>query len=125
IVEVIQAKEIGTFPPARQFNSEVPERLDLIIAKMTAKQPKHRYQDCGEAIRDLEDLGLASETLTFFRQPVRGDETPPPDTLPRNETPEPGRSSMAPGNVWYIQVKAANGETAVRKTTTEHLFHLL
>ena len=36
IVDVIQAKEVGTFPPARKTNVNVPERLDLIIAKMTA-----------------------------------------------------------------------------------------
>jgi len=33
----------GTFPPARQFNNEVPEKLDLILLKMCAKQVKYRY----------------------------------------------------------------------------------
>src|ERR1043166_4727140 len=54
IVDVIQAKEMGTFPSARQTNKAVPERLDLIIAKMVAKQPKHRYQTCEDVIKDLE-----------------------------------------------------------------------
>src|SRR5438445_7285001 len=43
----------------------VPERIDLIIAKMTAKLPKYRYQTCDELIKDLESLGLASEVLSF------------------------------------------------------------
>jgi len=46
LVDVIQAKEAGTFPPARQFNNEVPEKLDLILLKMCAKQVKYRYASC-------------------------------------------------------------------------------
>ena len=57
IVDVIQAKEVGTFPPARSVNPEVPERLDLIIAKMAAKLPGNRYQTCTELIKNLESLG--------------------------------------------------------------------
>src|SRR5262249_5498228 len=37
IVEVLRAKERGTFPPARCVNPEVPEVLDRVIAKMTAR----------------------------------------------------------------------------------------
>ena len=40
IVDVIQAKEVGVFPPARKSNPDVPERLDLIIAKMTGFQTR-------------------------------------------------------------------------------------
>ena len=68
IVDVIKAKELGTFPPARQVNSDVPERLDLILAKMTAKLPNYRYQSCDEVTKDLESLGLASETLSFLNE---------------------------------------------------------
>src|SRR5205823_2150106 len=66
IVEVIEAKEAGTFPPARSVNPEVPERLDLIIAKMTAKLPRYRHQTCTQLVKDLENLGLASPTLSFL-----------------------------------------------------------
>ncbi len=66
IVEVIQAKEIGTFPRARSFNNEVPEKLDLIIAKMVQKLPRNRYQTCGEVIEALKGLGLANKKLLFL-----------------------------------------------------------
>jgi serine/threonine-protein kinase len=76
LVEVIQAKEIGTFPPARSVNNEVPERLDLIITKMTAKLPRYRYQSCAEVINDLEALNLASAELAFLTAPARSGEAP-------------------------------------------------
>src|SRR5690606_30786429 len=41
------------------------ERLDLIIDKMMARDPKHRYSSCAEVIHDLERLNLAGETLSF------------------------------------------------------------
>jgi eukaryotic-like serine/threonine-protein kinase len=66
IVDVIQAKEVGTFPPARHFNRQVPERVDLIIAKMMARDPKYRYQSCSPLIADLEGLELAHDVLTFL-----------------------------------------------------------
>src|SRR5262245_8320754 len=70
LVEVIQAKEVGTFPSARSLSSEVPERLDLIISKMTAKLARYRYQSCAEVISDLEALGLANAELVFLTAPV-------------------------------------------------------
>jgi serine/threonine protein kinase len=133
IVDVIQAKEVGTFAPARQSNSNVPERLDLMIAKMTAKAPKYRYQTCDELIKDLESLGLASETLSFVRQKFvvenRG-----------NETPMPGKTSVMASaaksktdaesaedvptldpDVWYVQMKAQDGAVMTRKYNTTQL----
>ena len=46
LVHLIQAKDVAKFPPARRFNPEVPERLDLIIDKMVAKVLRYRYQTC-------------------------------------------------------------------------------
>lgn len=65
VLELITSKEKGQFKPANRINSEVPERLDLIIDKMMAKDPKHRYASCAEVIKDLESLNLAAETLSF------------------------------------------------------------
>jgi eukaryotic-like serine/threonine-protein kinase len=106
IVEVIQAKEIGTFPPARSVNPAVPERLDLIIAKMTAKLPRYRYQDCAELIKDLESLGLASAKLEFLHDK--------PSKVPASE-----RSSRLPatvegfGDEWFVQVSMGEGKIKV------------
>src|SRR5207253_1241759 len=53
LVEVITAKEKGKFDPIRKFNGEVPSKLDLIVDKMLAKEPKHRYASCAEVIAAL------------------------------------------------------------------------
>ncbi len=66
VVELIGNKEKGQFKPARQINKQVPEKLSLIIDKMMAKDPKHRYQTCEAVIKDLEALNLAGESLEFI-----------------------------------------------------------
>ena len=138
IVDVIQAKEVGTFAPARQTSVNVPERLDLIIAKMTAKMPKNRYQTCEEVIKDLEGLNLASAKLTFMQQkPLTSEQSA--------DTPMPGMTSIlaaaaksradaelaevaAPSvdpDVWYVQMKLPGGKVAARKYTTAQLKKML
>lgn len=138
IVDVIQAKEIGSFPPARQTNAEVPERLDLIIAKMTSKLPKYRYQTCAEVVKDLEQLELASTTLSFVRRsdPVErhAHETPVPvktTVLPRltkSNADIDFAESAAPAhdpNVWYVQYKNPDGKITTRQYDTAQLQRML
>lgn len=136
IVDVIQAKEVGTFPPARQANPEVPERLDLILAKMIAKQPKHRYQSCEEVIKDLESLGLASDKVSFMQErpvarPKEDDDVSKMVATVETamgksqfqQTPADGVATVDP-NTWYLQVKSADG-VAARKYTTAQLQKML
>jgi serine/threonine protein kinase len=118
IVEVIQAKEIGTFPPARNLNAEVPERLDLIIAKMTAKKPDNRYQNCTALIKDLESLGLAASKLNF---------------LEGKAAAKPATPMIAKGDAetevmvdeWYVRVHFGEGQMGVRKLTAAQLNKML
>ena len=42
--------------PARRLNPEVPDRLDICLSKMLAKEPKQRYQNYSDLIRDLEKV---------------------------------------------------------------------
>ncbi len=65
-LELIVAKEKGTYTSARKVNPKVSERLDLIIGKMLLKDPKDRYADCADIIRDLGSLGLANPALSFI-----------------------------------------------------------
>lgn len=132
IVEVIQLKEIGTFPPARQTNVNVPERLDLVLVKMTSKLPKNRYQTCAEVIKDMESLGLANETLSFVHQPMPEHQV--------QDTPAPGKTTVVPAlakaaveaeepaldpDQWYVQLKMSDGTTVTRHYTTAQLQKML
>lgn len=65
-VEVISAKEKGTFAPIRRLNADAPPRLDLIVDKMLAKKPEHRYSTCTEVIAALTELRLANPELSFI-----------------------------------------------------------
>jgi serine/threonine-protein kinase len=114
--EVLLAKELGTFPPARSVNEHVPEKLDLIVFKMAQKQAKHRYATGGEIVRDLESLGLASPRLSFLTQTPKtglgkdakdGKEAKPPaaqKTLTESPTP-----SFDP-HVWFLKMSGGIGK---------------
>jgi eukaryotic-like serine/threonine-protein kinase len=125
LVEVIEAKEKGTFPPARKSNADVPERLDLILLKMTAKLPGHRYQTCAEAIKDLESLKLASGKLSFLsgapavRPPVK----PAQSTMAGSISP-PGSDDKKTTEIWYLRYRNHEGQVQVRKLTRDQVMML-
>jgi serine/threonine-protein kinase len=124
LVEVIEAKEKGTFRPARKRNPEVPERLDLIILKMAAKLPGHRYQSCADVIKDLESLGLANDKLSFLHEPEA--KARPTQSVPSTMTgsgAQPG-SDEANADVWYLRFRTPQGQFQVRKLTREQVLTL-
>ena len=65
VVKLIMAKEAGKYDNARKHNREVSEKLDMIIDKMIQKDKNHRYSNCEELIRDLDNLGLEHQSLSF------------------------------------------------------------
>jgi serine/threonine-protein kinase len=127
LVDVIQAKEVGTFRPARQANREVPERLDLILAKMTAKQPRHRYPNCAELIRDLEGLGLAGGALSFVGggQPARAAAPPRPAGAAVTSSRPTPMPATAPPDVWYVRYRKPGGQAVQRRLTTAQVLELI
>jgi serine/threonine protein kinase len=117
LVDVIQAKEVGTFPPARSVNPDVPERLELILVKMTAKLPRYRYQNCTELIGDLEALGLAGDSLSF----LEGKSGRPASAV---KVSKPGSVPEIVNDEWYVRV-IRDGVIAVRKLTTRQIKKML
>ena len=65
-LELVMAKEKGLFTSARKLNNEIPDRLALLVDRMIAKDPDHRYADCTELLADLNAMNLAGETLSFI-----------------------------------------------------------
>ncbi len=129
--ELLEAKERGRVPPARDFNPEVPPRLGLMLDKMMARRPEHRYQSCAELIKDLEGLGLANPALTFLRpegrSPRRAASSPPPSSAPTAAAPK-SRETVAPAaqaegaaDLWYVADTTGEGKRVTRKLTTEQV----
>lgn len=95
--EIITAKEQGKSVPARKLNHDVTERLDLILEKMIAPKPDHRFQNLDEVIQQLSGLGLASPSLGFIDHPdkVVVGVAAPPRTTPR--AGQPARATAPTG----------------------------
>jgi serine/threonine-protein kinase len=123
IIEVIHSKERGTFPPARDFNPEVTERLELIIGKMTAKLAKHRYDSCAQLVADLESTGQIANSLSFLRPSRATEDTTP---VPARRTPMPDQHEPPlPDGEWFLRQRNEAGESSVRQVTTDELLRLL
>lgn len=139
-LELIIAKEKGTYPTARSLRSEVPERLDLVIDKMMAKDPNHRYKTCEEVIRDLTSLGIHNDALSFVdgAEPVPVGHAmssslamSPGMTAAKTVSPTSTSKSMASGTVpagsrvWYVQFEDAKGKSVVEKHTTGRVLKMI
>jgi serine/threonine protein kinase len=64
-LELLSAKEKNSFTPARRLNADVPPRLDLMIDKMLARDPRQRYRDYDELLHDVDALGMTNPRLSF------------------------------------------------------------
>jgi serine/threonine protein kinase/HEAT repeat protein len=103
-LERISARVFGDVPSARKNRPEVPAALDLVLAKMTARDPANRYQTPGEVVQALipfvkqEAKPRSSPELslkTATAKPVVQRATPvvpspPPAAEASKKQPEPG-----------------------------------
>ena len=137
-MELLVAKEKGTFINARKHNSEIPERLDLIIDKMIAKDPNYRYADCGEIMRDIESLGRDNASLEFIaatgvepaaRKPGGGTyvpsklATPTKSAVGRTSQQDAARAAAeaAKAKTWIVRFTNAAGKTTVAQLSYEQI----
>lgn len=129
-LELIIAKETGKFTSARRLNPEIPERLDLMIDKMMARDPAHRYADYGELIRDLAGLGLDNPGLSFISAEDRVEVEAPRRSAAATRTslaatavaaPAAAKASAAEKILWQVQYRNSRGETVVSKMTAEQI----
>jgi serine/threonine-protein kinase len=130
--EVIQAKEKGTFEPARRSVPDVPEALDLILGKMLANEPEQRYQTCAEVMLALEKLSLAHKSLDPLH--LAGPITKPP---PRPRTPRPlpkhllkhahdaAEEEEEESDVWYASFHTPEGKKIIKKLMTDQVLELI
>ncbi len=142
VVELILAKERGTYKPARQLNKEVSERLSLMIDKAMAKDRKARYQTLGEFIKDLESLNIAGESLSFIpgekavlRRGGGASATTAARTVSGKAPVRPAAKTAAgdaartgeaaSDGVWFVKHDDGSGQTKVTKMTTAQVLQLM
>lgn len=89
-MEVLIAKEKGNYAKASASNPDVPSQVNLLIDKMMAKDPAHRFQNASELIHQLDSLELHAERLSFIQGM-------PSDTPTGNMTPTPRPPSSGGG----------------------------
>jgi serine/threonine-protein kinase len=130
LVEVISAKEKGKFQPIRRSNDAVPERLDLIVDKMLAARPEHRFATCAELIDALEPLGLAHDRLSFIADPAEpAPARPAPTIAPRpakmtQHVPEPVVPPPAQAaDDWFLKLPGT--AQTVKRLTAEQIRTML
>ena len=89
-MEVLIAKEKGTYSKPSALNGDIPSQVNLLIDKMMAKDPAHRFQNAGELLQQIDNLGLHANRLSFA-------EASPSDTPTGNlgMTPRPPSSGPA------------------------------
>jgi serine/threonine-protein kinase len=144
VLEFLTVKEKAKFLPARRFNAEIPERLDLIIDKMMAKEPNHRYQSCAELIKALEGLGLANPTLSFIpgatgqvgKLPSGAGPASKPSGLAPRTVPQLGATAVATpaapqpkepeaADYWFVRFRGPDAHKVTRKLTTDQVLEMI
>ncbi len=139
LVELIAAKEKGKFDPIRKFNDEVPSKVDLIVDKMLAKDPKLRFESCADVIAQLEPLGLHNESLSFLesepavkKQAVKNapvSSSAKPTAATSATTRQTGKTSaqeeIVERDVWYWNMVLPEGKIVNKQVTTNQVKMLI
>jgi serine/threonine protein kinase len=94
-------------PPLSRYRSDIPDRVEDVIAKATAKDPNNRYSSAGEMAADFSEA--LRQTGSFARQtpqiiyedsptlmPDTGQRLTPPPGTGRQSNPAMSRSATAP-----------------------------
>ena len=139
-LELIISKETGKHEAARKLRPEIPERLDLIVDKMMAKDPRHRYADCAEVVRDLAALGVASDALTFLDGAVptgitrstsssgavfTNAVTPASTGLRSSRVDAKLSETKKASRTWYVQFDDAKQKSVVEKLSTGRILKMV
>jgi serine/threonine protein kinase len=141
IVEILSAKQRGSYQPMRAANPKTPERFDLILQKMLQAEPDRRYSTFGEVINDLASIGRQNTTLSFVpvaesdRFVAYGSWSRPRTEEPAGPTPaskspaaSSGRSDGVPSQaekLWHVAHKNKLGKQVLSKMMTNDLIRAI
>ncbi|HVJ83430.1 MAG TPA: serine/threonine-protein kinase, partial [Planctomycetia bacterium] len=141
--EVIVAKETGTYAKASALNADVPSPVNLLIDKMMAKDPAHRFQSAAELVAQLDRIGLHNDRLSFIggggpsgAKPGGAPKSDPgkanpqqksktPAAPPRSSGSLPEREVAAPSDTYYLNYKDAKGNPVKTKMPKSRVLHMI
>jgi serine/threonine-protein kinase len=130
--EVMRKKRAGQYAPAGLLNRDVPAKLELILQRMMARDPRQRWASADEVATALArsrltsglpsfaDLGLAVQPSSHTRSKATDHPTRPDLRLRASRSPK----SRA-GDVWIIRFEDHDGDWSIRKATTSQLVNAI
>jgi serine/threonine-protein kinase len=139
-MEVLIAKEKSQPPSIRKHCPEVPDKVDLIVGKMIAKDPNQRFKDFSEVIKTISGLGLDSPSLSFINAPdkivvamssatnaaaARSQPKVAPPAATTSKAAAASTASAAGPGEWIIQYKNKDGRPTVVKWSTQQVLGAL
>lgn len=135
-LEIVEKKDIGSYPRASVINPDVPPVLDGILARMLARDPADRYQTVSELIVDLERSNLSAAVPSFvdesqaLRDPVVRERLATgaqATALDMQVATREARSEVRKGNpdIWYLRYRDQTGRWCKAKATTEQVLKRL
>jgi eukaryotic-like serine/threonine-protein kinase len=132
--DVMRMKEKGVYTPVSLLNPGVPAEFELILNRMLARDPRHRFRSCHELIEALQRARLAQGLPTFadLGQAVRKPDDPARGNGDKVEATRPDlrlrqsnmkRSQNHTG--WFVRYRNRRGMWKMRRATTEQLLNAL
>jgi serine/threonine protein kinase len=132
-VELILSKEQDPYLPLRRQFPDIPERVDLLVAKMMARKPAERYQSCRELLADLHRLGLAYPKLELSQPQTEAHEAAAVEHYQATQQVQvalhPSPAATPPlrprDHWWYVRHRNRKGEVVTELLTTAQIRGLL
>jgi eukaryotic-like serine/threonine-protein kinase len=133
-VEVMERKDAGIFLPARALNSDVPDSLERILARLLARKPEQRYASAAELIVDLERTQLAPAVPSFvdldlaLRDPVvreRLASTAQPTAVDMVSPAANAHKVPETAGYWFLRFKDRHGRLCKSKLTQAQVLQRL
>ncbi len=129
-VEIVEKKNLGFYTPASLVNPDVPNRLDQILAKMMARNPRDRYQIASELIVDLERSNLAAAVPTFVDPDLAKSDpsashwliaAAEPTCLDMQMQAKLAQRNKADPEIWYVRYRDKHGQPCKAKMTHDQI----
>lgn len=125
--EVVARKQNDRFVPANELNPDVPKRLDAILARMLARDPRKRYPCARHLIVDIERSRLLADSPAVVSAAVGVQ----PDTVTETSdamatSPDLNRSSPSEPRpaveaTWHLRFWHDDGRLYSRRASTQQV----